>query len=99
MEDEKVETAITGLEKFKQQEEDGGHKDSLENVIQMVRGVYDHYDEPPSKEELETVEEVLEAIDPESQWWHEDEYVEDKVGRGLEWCEHGKKYADNPRIW
>jgi hypothetical protein len=99
MKEQKVRTAIETLEKFKQHEGDNAHKKDLEKVKQMVRGVYEEYDEPPTEEELLILEQVLEEIDSEEQWWHDKEEVEELVRIGNEFVEMGKNFSNNPKIW
>lgn len=96
-----VQTALDVLERFKRLEDDGDHKQALEDVREMIVGVYnvDDVTEPPTVAELQTAKAVIEAVDPDDQHWHDPSYVERERRYGINWCDIGIEYIEDTTRW
>ena len=81
--------ALRTLQKMKRCEADTDHRRSLDRVIDLLIGVYDLEMEADAigKPELDNVERVLTAIDPDDQSYADAETAEREQERGLEWVE------------
>lgn len=96
---EAAKNAIQTLQKYKMQESDSDHRAALEDYQEMIAGIYDLDYVPPRTEELNKALTVVQAIDPEAQNWHDEEYVRKNKRFAVEAIKTGIRFSENPEIW
>lgn len=85
-------TALDAVAKLKNNETDHDHVGILESVRELIVGVFAVERDDPTEEELQTLIEVLEAIDPEEQRYSDEEWVEMYREEGVNFAERERAY-------
>jgi len=76
-------TALDSLERLKEQEADSNHKESIERIRQLIKGIFEFERDKPTNEDLKITRDVIDSIDSERQSWHDEEYVKEQKEIGL----------------